>query len=95
VASFDLLDNIRSGKVKLEGVKNEELPPDMQKMNAKERRDHLEKVLQQRGKLLREASELDRQRMTVIQKELARNKESFDSRVLEMLRNQSLRRVRY
>jgi hypothetical protein len=95
VARYDLLDSIRAGKVKLETLRPEELPLDMQKMTPKERGEHLEKVSQVRAKLLREANELDRQRSAHIARELARNKNSFDSQVLEMLRKQSFRRIRY
>ena len=31
-AAYDLLDNIKDGKVKLEELKKEQLPPEMQKM---------------------------------------------------------------
>lgn len=95
VARFDLLDVIRGGKIKLETIKTEELPADMQKMTLKERRDHLSRIASQRSKLLREANELDRQRSGFISKELAKNKDSFDSQVLDMLRRQSVRRIRY
>jgi Mg-chelatase subunit ChlD len=95
VARYDLLDTIRLGKVKLETLRAEELPPEMQKMTLKERREHLDKVGQHRAKLLREASDLDRQRGAFIAKELERNKDSFDSQVLELLRKQAHRRVRF
>lgn len=95
VARYDLLDTIRAGKIKLETLRPEELPAEMQKMTPRERREHLDKVAQLRMRLLREASDLDRQRSTHIIRELARNRDSFDSQVLEMLRKQSIRRIRY
>jgi Mg-chelatase subunit ChlD len=95
VARYDLLDSIRAGKIKLETLRAEELPAELQKMTPKERREHLAKVAAQRAKLLREAHELDRQRTAHIAKELAKNKNSFDSQVLEMLRKQATRRIRY
>jgi Mg-chelatase subunit ChlD len=95
VASYDLLDVVRLGKVKLESLRSEELPPGMRKMTLKEQREHLDKVGEQRGKLLREAAALDRQRGAYIAKELQKNKDSFDSQVLDMLRKQAHRRVRF
>ncbi len=93
-ASYDLIDNIRMGKVKLESLRVEELPADMQKMTALQRRDHLGKVARVRAKLLQEAYELDRQRGEQIRKELQRHKDSFDSQVLEVLRKQVSKRMR-
>jgi hypothetical protein len=95
VAAYDLLDCIRAGQIRLETLRVEELPADMQKMNAKERREHLDKIAQQRSKLLREAADLDRQRTAHIAKELEKNRDSFDTQVLEMLRKQALKRIRY
>jgi hypothetical protein len=95
VARYDLLDTIRAGKIKLEMIRLEELPPDLQKMTLKERQDHLAKIGQLRTRLLREANDLDRQRSAHIGKLLAKNKDSFDSQVLEMLRKQTYRRIRY
>ncbi|MFO0879736.1 MAG: VWA domain-containing protein [Gemmataceae bacterium] len=94
-ARYDLLDTIRAGKIRLESLRNEELPPELQKMSARERQDHLNKVGEMRTRLLREAHDLDRQRSANVSKELEKNKDSFDGQVLDMLRKQSHRRVRY
>jgi hypothetical protein len=94
-AAYDLLDNIRAGKVKLESLRVEDLPADMQKMTAQERRDYLAKVARTRTKLLQEAYDLDRQRNVLIGKELNRNKDSFDSQVLEMLRKQASKHLKF
>jgi hypothetical protein len=95
VARYDLLDMVRAGVVDIDKMRSEDLPDHMRKMTVKERRDHLDKAGQARTKLLREAHELDRQRGATITKELEKNKDSFDSQVLSMLRKQSARRVRY
>jgi Mg-chelatase subunit ChlD len=95
VAVYDLLDAIRAGKLKLETLKTEELPAEMQKMSVRERKAHLDKVSQLRTKLLKEAFDLDRQRTSYISKELAKNRDSFDSQVLEMLRKQASKRFRF
>lgn len=95
VARYDLLDTIRAGKTQLETLRAEELPPALQKMTPKERRAHLDKVADQRAKLLREANALDRERGAYIAKEVEKNQDSFDAQALSMLRKQAARRIRY
>lgn len=95
VARYDLLDMIRGGKIRLETVRNEELSPELQKMSLKERQEHLNRIGEMRMKLLREAHELDRQRSATITREMEKNKDSFDGQVLDMLRKQANRRIRY
>jgi hypothetical protein len=94
-AKYDLIDSIRSGTTKLDNLRLEELPADMQKMTAKERREYLDKIARQRAKLLREAQDLDRERNKYIAKALEENKESFDRQVIEILRKQARKRIRY
>ena len=43
-AAYDLIDNIKDGKVKLEDIKKDELPEDMQKMTLAEQKEYLEKL---------------------------------------------------
>jgi Mg-chelatase subunit ChlD len=95
IASYDLLDAIRAGKVRLEDLAVEELPEVLHKLTAKERAVYLTRVAEQRGKLLQTVAELDRERSAYLNKELQRNRDSFDARVLEMLRRQIARQVRY
>lgn len=95
MARYDLLEALRAGTVKLEGLPAEELPAELQSRAPAERRDHLDRVTRQRATLLREARELDRQRGLHITRELTRNKDSFDGRVLDMLRGQARGRIRY
>jgi Mg-chelatase subunit ChlD len=92
-ASYDLLDAVKSGKVKLEDLKKEELPAEMQKMSLTEQKEHLAKLEKQREELRKEALELDKKRSDFIQKKLDEDKkggkDSFDNQVLEVLRNQA------
>jgi Mg-chelatase subunit ChlD len=91
VGAWDLLDSIKEGRVKLEDLKGEQLPPEMQKMNLAERKGYLAKVEGQRSKLQAEALELDRQRSDYISQELRKNRNAsgFDSQVLDILRVQA------
>jgi Mg-chelatase subunit ChlD len=93
VASYDLLDNIKQGKVKLETLKKDELPEEMQKMTLTEQKAHLEKLDKRRAELSKRALELDKKRSEFINKKLAEAKESgksvFDNEVLQTLRQQA------
>jgi Mg-chelatase subunit ChlD len=92
VGTYDLLDAIKAGKVKLDDLKPEELPEEMKKMTPKERKEFLEKVEKKRAELRARALELDKKRSGYIQQELAKNKkgkDGFDEQVLETLRKQA------
>jgi Mg-chelatase subunit ChlD len=91
VGAWDLVDNIKAGKVKLEELKTEQLPPEMQKLSAAQRKAYLAKVEADRSKLQAEAKELDRKRSEHIEQELRRasGATGFDGQVLEMLRDQA------
>ncbi len=92
-ASYDLLDAIKAKKVKLEDLKKEELPKQLQKLDLKEQKAYLEKLDKRRGELSKEAVELDKKRSDFMQKKLAETKkggkDAFDSQVLEILRKQA------
>jgi Mg-chelatase subunit ChlD len=93
VASYDLLDSIKQGRVKLEDLKKEELPKELQDMNPEERKEHLKKLDEKREALRKEALGLDKQRSDFIAKkqaeDAAKGKNSFDNEVLDVLRNQA------
>jgi Mg-chelatase subunit ChlD len=92
-AAFDLLDCLKRGTVKLEELKKEELPAELQKMTLAEQKAHLEKLDRKRTELTKEALDLDRQRQDYIARETARaatkDKAGFDGQVLETLRKQA------
>jgi Mg-chelatase subunit ChlD len=97
VAAFDLLDDVKSGKVKLENIKKEELPAEMRKMDLKQQKEYLDKLDKERAELRKKALELDKKRAEHIKKELEKRakkdgkdaKDSFDNQVLETLRTQA------
>jgi Mg-chelatase subunit ChlD len=92
-ATYDLLDSIKQGRVKLEDLKKEELPDELQKLTVKEQKEFLDKLEKRRGELAKEAVDLDKKRTEYIaekQKEDAKKgKDSFDNQVLETLRQQA------
>jgi Mg-chelatase subunit ChlD len=92
-AAYDLLDCIKQGKVKLEDLKKEELPEQIRKMTPKERQEYLDKLGKRRTELNKEVLELDKKRGDFVARKraeaAARDKNSFDNQVLEVLRNQA------
>jgi Mg-chelatase subunit ChlD len=94
-ASYDLLDNIKAGKVKLETLPKDQLPAELQKLNLKEQKEYLGKVEKRRSELTKEAVELDKKRSDFIAKQLdqdkKKGKDGFDGQVLEVLRKQAKR----
>jgi Mg-chelatase subunit ChlD len=103
--SYDLLTNVQNGAVKLESLKKDELPPEMQKMTLEEQRAFLKNLEAQRKELSQKALELDKKRGTFLAKKQAESAEnaknqprdSFDNQVLQILQTQAARNgtVRY
>ncbi len=95
VAAYDLIDAVREKKVKLEDLKKEELPPQLQKMNPTEQKVFLEQVGKKRAELSSEALELDKKRSEFIHQKLAEASKSgkpataFDRHVVDTLRKQA------
>src|SRR5262249_2381159 len=95
-AAYDLLDNIKAGKVKLSELKKEELPTELQKLSPKEQEEYLQKLEKRRAELSAQAVDLDKKRGAYIaqklkEKEGARARDSFDNQVLRVLRAQARR----
>lgn len=90
-AAYDLLDAIKTGDVKLEKLKEEELPDELKKLDAKGRQEYLDKLDGERKKLYTEARDLDQKRQAHIAEEIKKKggKNAFDNQVLEMLRKQA------
>jgi Mg-chelatase subunit ChlD len=94
--SYDLLQNVKDGKVKLENLKKEELPEEMRKLTLKEQKEHLEKLDKERTQLLKEAADLNKKREAFIKQKQAedaksRARDSFDNQVLQLLQRQATR----
>jgi Mg-chelatase subunit ChlD len=91
----DLVEALREKKVDLAKLKDDELPDEVRKLKTpKEREEYVKKVEGNRTKLQKEALELDKKRGAHIAEEMkkkgkGKDKDSFDSNVLEMLRKQA------
>jgi Mg-chelatase subunit ChlD len=91
LAANDLLDDLKEGKKKLDEVKPEELPEEMRKMTAEDRKAHVEKLQKDREELKKKVLELDKKRLEFINKKLAEDKakDGFDNQILGTLRKQA------
>ncbi len=95
-ASYDLLDGIKRGTVKLKDLKKDELPVVMQKMTVKEQEAYLAKIEKERQELNTRAVELDKKRSAYIAQKLREQgknqaRDSFDGQVLRILQRQAVR----
>jgi len=90
-AAYDLLAQMKEGKVKLEDLKKDELPDELKKLTLKEQKAYLEKLEKRRDELSKKALDLDKKRSDFIAKEQAKQKKKggFDLQVLDILRNQA------
>jgi len=92
-AAYDLLDAIKAKQVKLEELKDDQLPEELKKLKREERKAYLNKLEKERADLNKEALDLDKKRADFIAKEQAKSKDkgknAFDSEVLEILRKQA------
>lgn len=87
----DLVQQVQQGKIQLKDVKKEELPEELQKMDEKQLKEHLDKVQKTREGLQKEALDLDKKRAEFIAKEAEKNKskDGFDAKMMDTIRTQA------
>ncbi len=91
----DLLQSIENGSVKLEEVKSEDLPADLRKLSAAERKKEVERRLAERRKMRDEIVSLKKQRDDYIaaeRRKQAGSQTGFDAAVASALREQLSRK---
>ena len=92
----DLLQNIENGSVKLDSVKDEDLPADLRKLSPEERKQVIEKRLAQRRNLRAEIVTLAKQRDEFIaaerRKQTGGKQSGFDAAVATALKEQLSRK---
>jgi hypothetical protein len=93
INSYDLLADIKAGKVKLDSLKDEELPEELRKVPKEKRQAFLDELEKKREKLREEARDLGKKRDEFTKKKLEEEgkkaKEGFDQKVEEMLQKQA------
>jgi Mg-chelatase subunit ChlD len=95
-ASYDLIDAIKRGTVKLETLKKDELPEELRKLSLAEQKDYLGKLEKRREEMNKRAVELDKKRGDFIAKKMTelnkdRPLDTFDGQVLRILAEQARR----
>jgi hypothetical protein len=91
MGAYDLLGVLEAEEVVLEDIEEEKLPEEMRGMNAEEKREFLRAKKESRDRLNKQIAELSRQRDAYIRDKLAEEgkADSFDDRVLAMIRAQA------
>jgi Mg-chelatase subunit ChlD len=93
----ELLDSIAAGKLKLESVDKNQLPPDLQKLDDKNLKSEIEKKQHERGELQAQIQKLAKERDDFIAKEQKRlaasgKGDSFDQKVADMIRSEAAKK---
>jgi Mg-chelatase subunit ChlD len=92
----DLLQSIENGSVKLESVKEEDLPADLRKLSPAERKQEIEKRLAARHELRAQIVKLSKQRDEYItterKKQVGGKQSGFDAAVAQALKEQLARK---
>lgn len=89
--SWDLVDAEGKGKVKLEKMKEEELPAEMKKMSISERKKYIKEKKQKREALIRKINRLKKERDKYVAKKRVESagKDSLDSAIIKSIRDQA------
>ncbi len=91
----DLLQNIENGSLKIDAIKEEDLPSDLRKLSPDARRQEIEKRLAERRDLRAQIMTLSKQRQDFIKAEAQKRggaKSGFDAAVSDALREQLARK---
>jgi hypothetical protein len=100
-SSYDLVEAVKKGDVKLEKLKKDELPKELQKLTTKEQKEYLAKVEKKRAELNARAADLGKKRAEFIAKKLRDDgknpaRDTFEGQVLQILQRQATRvNIRY
>jgi hypothetical protein len=89
--SWDLVDAQKNGTVDLKDIPKDQLPKEMQNMNAKEQEEYISQKSKEREKIQNEINRLDKQRRDFIAKKISENSEdnTLDAAMLKIIRDQA------
>ena len=89
---WDLVDAVNTNKVKLEDVKEEDLPEKMKKMNKEERKTYIEAQAKQRVTIQQRIQELNEQRKKYVAEEMKKRQlqgHTLGSAIIKAVRDQA------
>ena len=89
---WDLVDAVNSNKVKLEDIKEEDLPEKMKKMNKEARKTYIEAQTKQRVEIQQRIQELNEQRKKYVAEEMKKQQlqgDTLGSAIIKAVRDQA------
>lgn len=90
-STWDLVDAKKEGKVKIEDLKENELPKEMQKMSVEERKAYVEKISKEREALQNKINKLNDERSKYVAQKMLENKNdnTLDAVMIKTIREQA------
>jgi len=90
-SSWDLVDAKKDGSVKIEELKDEELPDEMKKMTIQERKAYLDKMEKQREQIQKKINKLNDERSKFVAQKMLENKNdnTLDAVMIKTIREQA------
>ena len=95
MSTYDLLDAVKNGSIKLKDVKKDDLPEEMKKMSLKEKESYLANKEKERESIQAKIEKLSKKRAAYIAAELKKQPEkrdSFDIVVQKFIKTQAARK---
>lgn len=95
-ASWDLCDACRLGKVKLEDLKEDQLPENLRKMSVEERKAFIDKTIKEREEIQKQIKDLSAARIAFVAAEMKKQAaaspaaETLDAAIIEAVRQQAV-----
>jgi von Willebrand factor type A domain len=87
-SSWDLIDAAKDEKFEIGKLKTEELPPEMQKMNATGRKEFIDKKAKERNELQRKIQKLNAERELYVAQRSKETTDTLDTAVISAVREQ-------
>ena len=90
-SSWDLVDAKKDGTIKVEELKDEELPDEMKKMTIQERKTYLDKMQKEREQIQKKINKLNDERSKYVAQKMLENKNDniLDAVMIKTIREQA------
>lgn len=90
-SAWDLVDAQKEGKLKVEELKDDEVPEEMKNMSVKERKEFIDKMEKERGRIQTKINKLNEERSKYIAQQMIENKNdnTLDAVMIKTIREQA------
>jgi len=90
-ATWDMVDAVKEGKVKIEDMKEEDLPEELKKMNKKERKEYVEKMQKKREAIQKKIKKLnqERQKYVLEKRKQISGEQTLDEALVKAIKEQA------